>query len=149
MNTGVSPAVVEVNPSAAWDILGNDADARLIDVRSRPEWGFVGGPDLSEIGHSVICAEWKTFPGMVLNPDFPGHVLEALFGHTPSTALFMCRSGVRSMHAAQMMSEVFAAHGKMVSCISIAEGFEGDLDPKAHRGGLNGWKARGLAWCQT
>ena len=30
------------------------------------------------------------------------------------------------------------------SCRNVADGFEGPLDPKRHRGQLGGWKARGL-----
>jgi hypothetical protein len=36
-----------------------------------------------------------------------------------------------------------------VNCINVTEGFEGDLDAEGHRGNLNGWRARGLAWRQS
>jgi len=149
MTMGMPLAVPEVNPLVAWDIVCGDAAARLVDVRTRPEWGFVGGPDLSEIGQTVLCVEWKCYPDMVVNPDFPGQVQQALKGQLPSQLLFICRSGVRSMQAAQAMSDAYAAQGKDIPCINVAEGFEGDLNLRAHRGGLNGWKARGLAWRQT
>ena len=51
-NSGLT-LVSEILPQAAWEILSNDSRALMIDVRTRPEWGFVGGPDLSEVEHAV------------------------------------------------------------------------------------------------
>lgn len=41
-----------------------DAQAVLVDVRSAAEWQFVG-----QVPHAVHI-EYKSFPGMVLNPNF-------------------------------------------------------------------------------
>ena len=49
---------------------------------------------------------------------------------------FICRSGVRSMRAAQAVSSALSAKGTPVDCINVAEGFEGDLDERGRRGGL-------------
>ncbi|MBM2575859.1 rhodanese-like domain-containing protein [Jannaschia sp. Os4] len=148
MSTGDTPRVREVSPSDAWKMLSDDDGAVLIDVRSAPEWGFVGGPDLSGLDRGVVRVEWKVWPGMVPNPAFVGAVLEEV-SDLPSALLFICRSGVRSMQAARAVSEHLSAKGTPVECINVAEGFEGDLDELHHRGGLNGWKARGLAWRQS
>ena len=147
MNLGALSDLAEVTPQAAWETLANDTNARLVDVRSRPEWGFVGGPDVSELGQSVIEIEWATYPGMLRNAAFVADLEQALAGQKPSKLLFLCRSGARSMQAAMAVSA--APVGQGVDCINIAEGFEGDLDPDGHRGTLNGWKVRGLPWCQT
>lgn len=149
MSTGSGPRISEVLPSEAWAHLEQNSDAVLVDVRSKPEWGFVGVPDLSTLGHSVVFAEWARFPGMSANPDFTKDVMRALDGAVPSAMLFLCRSGSRSLSAAAAIRDAFKERGLNVDCINVAEGFEGDLDSHKKRGGLNGWKARGLPWQQT
>lgn len=149
MDTNADMMVSEVGPRAAWGILQADASARLIDVRCRAEWEFVGCPDVSELGHGVICIEWMTFPDMRPNPAFVETVMARLGDHVPDAALFLCRSGVRSMRAAKAAAQGFLERGSRVRCINIAEGFEGNLDAQAHRGTLGGWKASGMPWCQT
>lgn len=148
MNTDADPRIPEVGPREAWKILSEDKAAVLVDVRTRPEWSFVGVPDLSETGKETILLEWKSWPDMTQDPDFAGALMEKVAG-LPSRCLFICRSGARSMQAAQAAAAAFSAKGSPVDCINVAEGFEGDLDANDHRGGLNGWKARGLAWRQS
>ena len=149
MSGASGPPVGEVSPGEAWQILEGDTSALLIDVRTRAEWGFVGVPDLSEVGHSTIFVEWVGFPNMSANPQFVAEVMEAIGDHTPNTLLFICRSGVRSLRAATAIAEHFSNVEVQATCLNVAEGFEGDLDPKGHRGSHNGWKARGLAWSQS
>lgn len=149
MSTGVGPRASELSPQEAWDLLKQSKDAVLVDVRSKAEWGFVGIPDLSDLDHSVVFVEWASFPGMSTNDRFVDEVESALGGATPSSMLFLCRSGVRSLSAADAMAKAFEQKGQTVPCISIAEGFEGDLDAHKHRGGLSGWKVRGLPWVQS
>lgn len=149
MSTGVGPSVSELLPTLTWDLLKEQSDAVFIDVRSKAEWSFVGVPDLSELGHSVVFVEWASFPGMSANDRFVEEVEQELAGRTPSSMLFLCRSGVRSLGAADAMARAFEKKGLQVPCISIAEGFEGDLDTRKQRGGLNGWKVRGLPWVQS
>ena len=148
MSTDGGPRIPEVGPREAWKILSEDAASMLVDVRTAPEWGFVGGPDLSELGKDVMRVEWKSWPDMSPNPAFVGEVLDQLAG-LPSRLLFLCRSGARSMQAAQAVAQALTAQGRHAECINVGEGFEGDLDALRHRGGLNGWKARGLAWRQS
>lgn len=140
--------IPEVGPREAWRILSEDKSAVLVDVRTAPEWTFVGWSDLSALGKETIRLEWKSWPDMSPNPAFVGALMEEL-GDMPSRLLFICRSGARSMHAAQAVAAALSAKGESVPCINVAEGFEGDLDKLAHRGGLNGWKAHGLAWRQS
>ena len=149
MRAGIVPDIGGVTPTDAWEILATEKDARLVDVRTTAEWGFVGVPDLSELGHSVICVEWAGFPGMLINPRFVEAVMEELGNEGPGKILFLCRSGVRSLSAAQAVATQFAQDGKVVECLNVVEGFEGDLDSFGHRGRLNGWKLRGLAWRQS
>ncbi len=138
-----------VLPTDAWTILSEDSSARLIDVRTRAEWGFVGVPDLSGLDQNPILVEWAIWPDMSINPRFVEDVQDALTGHRPDVLLFICRSGVRSRSAAQAVAGSLLQGKHPPHCLNVAEGFEGDLDPENHRGRLNGWKARGLAWRQS
>lgn len=149
MSTDQSPHVSERSPQETWDILEQEPEAVLFDVRTDPEWGFVGLPDLSKLGNKMHCIEWAQYPGMSFNPRFLAEVKEALDGATPSKLFFLCRSGVRSLRAAEVVSEALNGDGHVCDCINVAEGFEGDLDASKRRGGLTGWKARGLPWRQS
>jgi rhodanese-related sulfurtransferase len=148
MGTEAGPRISEVGPRDAWEMLSEDAAAILVDVRTEPEWSFVGLPDLSDLGRDVIRLAWKSWPDMSPNPAFVGSLMERT-GDDVSRYLFICRSGARSMQAARAVADALSAKGSTAACINVAEGFEGDLDDAAHRGGRNGWKARGLAWRQS
>ena len=132
----------DVTPAEAWDALERDADAMLVDVRTRPEWQFVGVPDLSPIGKRAALVEWQTWPGGAPNPAFARQCEEAGVGRG-GAVYFLCRSGVRSMHAAIAMTA-----GGFGPCFNVAQGFEGDKDSAMHRGRTGGWKAAGLPWRQ-
>lgn len=133
----------------AWEHLRDNKDAVLVDVRTQAEWSFVGVADLTDMGKQPLLIQWMTLPAMQPNPDFLDGLETQLDGSAPSKIYFLCRSGARSMAAAQLTAQAFAAQGKTVECVNIAEGFEGDLNENRHRGHLNGWKARGLAWRQS
>lgn len=141
------------NPAEAWEALRDDPAARLVDVRTEPEWRFVGIPDLSALGRDVILQEWQAYPTMAVDPAFADRLLDRLLeqsaGTPPRQLFFLCRSGGRSMQAALSVAAACAAQGFDTSCINIEEGFEGDPDAQRHRGSLNGWKSRELAWRQS
>ncbi|MEM8632034.1 MAG: rhodanese-like domain-containing protein [Pseudomonadota bacterium] len=149
MGTDGRPRIGEVSPTEAWAVLRDNPRAVLIDVRTSAEWGFVGKPDLEELGKTLLCVEWATFPGMSTYPHFAEAVMTELGSEAPDTFLFICRSGVRSLRAATAFAELLADRGMQGACFNVAEGFEGDLDDTGHRGVLGGWKARGLAWRQS
>lgn len=141
--------IYEVGPKETWDGLRNDKDAVLVDVRTHAEWSFVGLPDLSELGKELILNQWAILPGMQQNPSFMDELDKQLDGAAPSKIYFLCRSGVRSLSAAHLVSEAFAARGQSVDCVNIIGGFEGDLDQDRQRGNMNGWKNDGLPWRQS
>ena len=149
MGTGNSSPVGHVDPTEAWLILEAEKHARLIDVRTRAEWAFVGVPDLGETAHHPLFIEWARYPDMSLNHTFVAEVEEAIGGDSPGPLLFICRSGARSLNAAMAVADHYARKGVEATCVNVAEGFEGDLDASGHRGDHNGWKARGLAWRQS
>ena len=141
--------IIDVNPTDTWTGLAEKPDSILVDVRTNAEWSFVGIPDLSSVNKQAILIEWSQYPTMTKNKDFASNLMDKLNGSAPSDVYFLCRSGVRSLAAAALMIETFAAQGWSVNCINVTEGFEGDLDAEGHRGNLNGWRARGLAWRQS
>jgi len=142
----VSPAsgyTGDVAPQTAFKILSENKGAVLVDVRTRPEWNYVGLPELSSIGMKPALLEWQVFPSMQPNPDF----VTALSGAVADKAtplLFLCRSGARSAAAAKAMT--VAGYS---TCLNISDGFEGPLDAQAKRGSAGGWKAAGLPWRQS
>jgi len=149
MAATLSESVIEETPSDTWAGLKEITDAVLVDVRTKAEWSFIGIPDLNALGKQVILQEWKRYPDMSVNESFVENLLEQFGGSAPSKIYFLCRSGVRSMQAALVVSEAFVAKGLTTQCINVLEGFEGDLDSDRHRGSINGWKVRGLAWGQS
>jgi len=132
----------DVPPKKAWDILGSEKDAVLIDVRTDAEWVYVGLPDLARLGKEPVKIAWQEFPAMQVNPKFVDAV-KAAAPKKDAPLLFLCRSGQRSKSAAIAMTA--AGYER---CYNIAEGFEGDKDANAHRATLNGWKVAGLPWKQ-
>src|SRR5690348_3268274 len=140
-------AVGEVSPQEAWEMLKADPKAQLVDVRTVAEWSFVGVPDMRPLGRRVVTIEWSEFPSMTRNAAFEAQLSESLKSQGVSSdtpIIFICRSGARSLSAAQAMT----AKG-FSRCFNLVGGFEGDLDEKKHRGGRNGWKHSGLPWTQS
>ncbi len=132
----------DIVPSEAWRILEQDPKAVLVDVRTDAEWAYVGLPDLSALGKRILCVSWQVFPAMAVNPDFAEEVAsQGVAKDQP--LLFICRSGVRSRHAAVALTALGYER-----CYNVAQGFEGDCDEGRHRGTVGGWKAAGLPWVQ-
>lgn len=109
-------------------------EAYLIDVRTAAECAWVGAiPQVPNI-------EWKSWPSMQNNAQFSAQLQSAV--PPAAKVLFLCRSGVRSIAAAQ------AAQLLGYQAFNILEGFEGDLDGAGHRGNRGGWRFHGLPWQQ-
>jgi rhodanese-related sulfurtransferase len=147
--SAVRPIIDEVDPAEAYRLLESDPEAALIDVRTRAEWAFVGLPDLSMLDRPLWPIEWVAFPNMARNPAFVDELTARMNGKLPTRLLFICRSGSRSMAAAQTVAATLGAQGVAAHCTNVAEGFEGDLGQDGRRGRTNGWKARGLPWRQN
>lgn len=76
----------DLGAAEVWQRLQCQAGAALVDIRTRAEWTFVGGPDLSSLGQTVIQVEWQTFPGMERNPrSVRSCTLKGLFQGNRST----------------------------------------------------------------
>jgi rhodanese-related sulfurtransferase len=134
--------VENVAPKQTWDAVAGNPEAHLVDVRTDAEWAFVGVPDLNPVGKQTLLIPWQVYPTMQRNGAFVDHLRQA--GLTPDHHIyFICRSGVRSMAAA----EVAEAAG-FPNVYNVADGFEGPPDHQGHRGATAGWKADGLPWRQ-
>jgi rhodanese-related sulfurtransferase len=141
-----SVKIEDVPADKTWARLEADADALLIDVRTRAEWTFVGVPDLSTLNKRVMTIEWQTFPDGRHDPDFVAKLRELLEGAgvtKDAELFFICRSGARSHSAAVAMAGAGYARSR-----NVEDGFEGPLDASQKRGQIAGWKAAGLPWRQ-
>lgn len=132
----------DITPEEAWKVLNDNPDAVLVDVRTDAEWKFVGVPDLSSLQRDVVFVEWNRTDG-TRNDDFVADLQSAGIAPGSRPVVFLCRSGNRSIGAAEAATE--AGIGPSYN---ILDGFEGNLDEHRHRGST-GWKAVGLPWVQS
>jgi rhodanese-related sulfurtransferase len=132
----------DITPEASWKLLSDNSEAVLVDCRTDAEWRWVGVPDLSSLGRNVVFVEWTRSNGQH-NDDFVAELIAA--GVTPGDrpVVFICRSGNRSIPAAQT-----ATAAGIAPSYNMLDGFEGQLDGDHHRG-INGWRALGLPWTQS
>ena len=102
------PYAGAVTPQEAFELLQSDPRVKLVDVRTNAEHGAV---------------QWSLYPGGAPNPDFATQLQNV--AAPDDVVLFLCRSGVRSRHAARTATEL--GYG---NAFDILEGFEGDRDPE-------------------
>ncbi|NEX62042.1 rhodanese-like domain-containing protein [Noviherbaspirillum galbum] len=131
------PYAGAVTPAEAYELLQRHPAAKLVDVRTNAERDWVGRVAIPADRH--VAVEWSVYPGGTPNPRF----LEELAGAAgkDDVLLFLCRSGVRSRHAAKAATEQGYAN-----CFDILEGFEGDKDAQGHRKTIGGWCKANLPW---
>jgi sulfur dioxygenase len=124
----------DVLPELAWHWV-QSGEAVLVDVRSDAERAWVGFvPEAKPLA-------WKQWPVVDVNPAFDASI--QAIGAEGKKIVMLCRSGVRSVAAAQRATQLG------LEAYNILEGFEGDPDANAHRGMLGGWRKRGLPWRQN
>jgi rhodanese-related sulfurtransferase len=109
-------------------------------VRTDAEWRFVGVPDLSSLGRDAVFIEWSTSAGQ-RNQNFLAELKDRLPAES-GPVVFLCRSGNRSIGAAEIATDAGIAPS-----YNVLDGFEGNLDALGHRG-ESGWRAVGLPWKQ-
>ena len=129
--------IENLEPQQAWNLLQQNTDAILVDVRTKIEHAFVGHP----LG--AIHVAWKEAPDWQVNPKFVTEV-EKLVPDKNAPILLLCRSGQRSLDAAKALE--VAGYQRL---INIVDGCEGPLDKNNHRGTLGGWRFNGLPWTQS
>jgi rhodanese-related sulfurtransferase len=129
----------DLPPAEVFDRLKANANAVLIDVRTQPEWTFVGLPQVDRL----VRVAWQVYPMMDINAKFVDDV--KAMGLAPDTEIFLiCRSGARSASAATALT-----NAGFTNCWNVAQGFEGAKDASGHRSNTNGWKYAGLPWTQS
>lgn len=125
-----------LTPSEAFQVWTEAPNAKLVDIRTRAEWDWVGRiPGAVEI-------EWLVYPGNRPNPSFLPELEQKVDKDAP--VMFICRSGGRSHQTAMLATQ----HG-YANCYNVLEGFEGDKDATGHRNTRGGWRAAGLPWTQS
>jgi len=125
----------ELTPQEASELLRLAPGARIVDVRTRAEWDWVGRVA------GAVEIEWNQYPGGGRNPNFVAELQRQV--DPEALVMFLCRSGVRSVGAATVATE--AGYN---SSYNILEGFEGDKDANGHRNTIGGWRKAGLPWIQ-
>ena len=129
------PYAGALTPLEAYELLQLAPGAKLVDVRTRAEWDWVGRvPGAVEI-------EWMLYPGNEPNAHFLAQFKRQI--DPEALVMFLCRSGARSNAAANL-----AVSAGYTNAYNILEGFEGDKDANGHRNKVGGWRHAGLPWIQ-
>jgi rhodanese-related sulfurtransferase len=131
------PYAGAVTPQEALELIQANPNVRLIDVRTNAERDWVGRAAIPDAQHGAV--QWSTYPGGVPNPAFVQQL--SAVANKDDVLLFLCRSGVRSRHAAKLATE-----NGFANSFDILEGFEGDKDAEGHRKTVGGWCKAGLPW---
>lgn len=124
--------VQNICSNEAYNMLVSNNNTFLVDVRTKEEWKEVGIPNLD--GKEVIFLSWQLSPFMELNKDFKDRFLSIIDDKMSSMIFFLCRSGHRSLMAANFMANI-----GYENCYNIIDGFEGNNQNK-------GWKQNNLPW---
>jgi rhodanese-related sulfurtransferase len=127
-----APMAGLLTPSEAW-ALREQGRIVIVDTRTHAERDLIGYVP----GTSLI--EWYDYPAKVRNARFLDELKAKVDPAKP--VAFLCRSGVRSHHAAALAT----ADG--YTAYNILEGFEVDKNAQGQRR-VNGWQMAGLPWKQ-
>ena len=120
-------------PAEAWTLF-NAGEIELVDTRTLAERDLIGYVPGS------VSIEWYDYPAKKRNDGFLEQLRAKVDPARP--VAFLCRSGVRSQHAA-----VLATANGYAAAFNILEGFEGDKNGQGQRA-VNGWRVAGLPWRQ-
>ena len=127
--------IENVGPQQALDRLSAPRTF-LVDVRSVAEYVFVGHPVKA---YNVPLSFWSEDEQKLVPNDHFVADLQARF-QPDDTLIFICRSGGRSLRAAQ------AAQGAgFKKAVNVTDGFEGKKDGQG-RFTIGGWKPAGLPY---
>ncbi|MGO2007471.1 rhodanese-like domain-containing protein [Vreelandella alkaliphila] len=143
-----------VTAREAYDLLQQEDDALLIDVRDPVEIKFTGFAEPTDIHVPWVLtdttqfdADSKTWP-TVRNVNFAEQIRAALEAHQAkddTPIIVMCRSGAtRSAPAADLITEMGFSQ-----VYSVSDGFEGGTLAEGDSKGVrarDGWRNSGLPW---
>ena len=138
--------VENINSKEAYDLLVENKNAVLIDVRTEKEHLAVGIPNLREIGKETFMIEWKNSILPWSRKSFLNEFKEKLGFDQGGKYIFICRSGIRSNFAALTVEESFISGKNNSKCFNVEDGFEGHEQPLGDPKKQSGWKNLGLPW---
>lgn len=141
-------AYENVTPGDAYLQATTDANTYIIDVRTAAEWDWVGHPGADKLGNGsdldgkVINLSYKIEykKDFIINPSFLSDIQGLFTDPAAVTLVTMCRSGKRSVAAA----EALEAAG-FVSVKNMVTGFQGGKDAFGYRT-VSGWVNDGLPY---
>ena len=138
----IDPNVQNITSFNCFKKLSEISNSYLIDVRTKPEWEFIGIPDLSSLNKKTIFISWYVYPEMKINFFFESQIDNSKIEKNDKLFL-ICRSGSRSLHASKFLVSCGYNY-----CYNVSDGFEGDKNNINQRSTINGWKYNNLPWKQ-
>ena len=112
---------INIKATDAFDFLSKKDNSHLIDTRSDIEWKSTGIPDLSSINKETNLINWGPVLDQTFFEQYKNFLLSSF--NQNDNLLFICRSGSRSLMAAQ-----FAIKFGFKKSFNISEGFYNDND---------------------
>ena len=112
---------INIKALDAFDILTKKVDSHLIDTRSDLEWKTTGIPDLSSINKETYLINWAPVLDQIFFEQYKKFLLIKF--NQKDSLFFICRSGSRSLMAAQ-----FAIEFGFKNSFNIHDGFYNDND---------------------
>ena len=112
---------INIKSIDAFDFLSKKVSSHLIDTRSDIEWQTTGIPDLSSINKEANLINWGPVLDQTFFEQYKKFLLNS-FNQTDSL-FFICRSGSRSLMAAE-----FAIELGFKNSFNIYEGFHNEND---------------------
>ena len=107
---------INIKAIEAFDFLSKKVNSHLIDTRSDIEWKTTGIPDLSSINKKTNLINWGPVLDQIFFEQYKNFLLISF--NKNDNLLFICRSGSRSLMAAQ-----FAIKFGFKNSFNIYEGF--------------------------
>jgi rhodanese-related sulfurtransferase len=137
----------DVTPAQAYEMASTNPNVYILDVRTDSEWTWVGHPGVNAVGDGAglegkvvnISYEIEVKGNLVVNPCFLKDVDEVFEGNPDLVLITMCRSGGRSVAAANLLEPA----GYQV--LNMVTGFEGGKDTFGYRT-VSGWKVDGMPY---
>ena len=124
---------IMIKQLAAKDIrsyLMAESNSVLLDVRTKEEWETIGKPEGEKIGLKTYFLSIQFGNKRIFNENFIQE-FKNLAINKDKNILILCRSGVRSQFAAELLNK------ENYTCINVSDGFEGNQENV-------GWKRSGL-----
>ena len=112
---------INIKATDAFDFLSKKDNSHLIDTRSDIEWKSTGIPDLSSINKETNLINWGPVLDQTFFEQYKNFLLSSF--NQNDNLLFICRSGSRSLMAAQ-----FAIKFGFENSFNIFEGFYNEND---------------------